>query len=62
MTLDSLQCLFEVMILCGIGDNILWYQRSIKNDKVTMPIALKFGYRVAPPSEVHNEHIAVPGE
>ena len=28
MTLDSLQCLFEVMILCGIGDNILWYQRS----------------------------------
>ena len=28
MTLDSLQFLFEVMILCGIGDNILWYQRS----------------------------------
>ena len=23
-----MQCLFEVMILCGIGDNILWYQRS----------------------------------
>ena len=28
MTLGSLQCLFKVMILCGIGDNILWYQLS----------------------------------